>query len=90
MGAIKKGRYPGKANSAHGVKWFFKPSLGKVVGRLPGVNRKSDKVMSRNEKIRASPPASKCKNKGPGGTATPWDEFVSCLSAEMSVGVKKK
>ena len=76
MGAIKLGRYTGKANSAFGVKWFFKPSLGKVVGRLPGVNRKSEKVLARNKEIRASPPATKCKD-------LPWDEFTACLSENM-------
>ena len=76
MGAIKKGRYAGKANSAFGVKWFYKPSLGKVVGRLPGVLRKSEKVMARNEEIRKAPPASKCEGK-------PWDEFVACLAENM-------
>jgi len=76
MGAIKIGRYAGKANSIYGVKWFAKPSLGKVVGRLPGVNRKSEKVTARNEVIRKSPPAGKCKGK-------PWDEFTACLAENM-------
>jgi len=76
MGAIKLGRYAGRANSAFGVKWFFKPSLGKVVGRLPGVNRKSEKVLARNEDIRKSPPASKCEGLS-------WDEFTACLAKNM-------
>lgn len=77
MGAIKKGRYAGHANSAHGVKWFYKPSLGKVVGRMPGVNRKSDKVLERNKTMRTTKPAASCKGK-------PWDEFVTCLSEKLS------
>jgi hypothetical protein len=76
MGAIKKGRYPGKANSAFGVKWFYKPSLGKVVGRFPGVNRKSDKVLERNKTMRTKKPASACKGKA-------WDDFTSCLSSQL-------
>lgn len=76
MGAIKKGRYFGKANSAFGVKWFMKPSLGRVVGRLPGVNRRSEKVLKRNEAIRTSPPASKCKGLD-------WDKFTACLAKNM-------
>jgi len=76
MGAIKLGRYPGKANSAYGVKWFMKHSMGRIVGRLPGVLRRSEKVLARNEKVRASPPAKACEGK-------PWDEFVTCLAEEM-------
>jgi len=76
MGAIKLGRYPGKANSAYGVKWFMKPALGRIVGRLPGVLRRSKEVLARNEKVRASPPAKACEGK-------PWDEFVICLAEEM-------
>jgi len=76
MGAIRLGRYPGKANSAYGVKWFYKPSLGKVVGRYPGVNRKSQKVLERNKTMRAKKPASACKGK-------PWSEFVACLSEQL-------
>lgn len=76
MGAIKKGRYPGKANSAYGVKWYMKPALGKVVGRTPGVLRRSDKVLERNKVMRAKKPASACKGK-------PWDQFVACLSEQL-------
>jgi len=76
MGAIKKGRYAGKANSAYGTKWFYKPSLGKVVGRMPGVNRKSEKVLARNEHMRTTKPATACKGK-------PWDEFTACLSEKL-------
>jgi len=76
MGAIRKGRYPGKPNSPLGVKWYFKPSLGKVVGRMPGVNRVSAKVLERNRRMRELKPASACKGKR-------WDEFVSCLSKQL-------
>jgi hypothetical protein len=76
MGAIKLGRYAGKANSAYGVKWFYKPALGKVVGRYPGVNRKSTKVLERNRAMAAKKPASACKGK-------PWDEFTSCLRSQL-------
>ncbi len=55
---------------------YYKPSLRKPVIRHPGVMRRSAKVIARNEKVAASPPAPKCKGK-------PWDEFVKCLSEEM-------
>ena len=55
---------------------YFKPTLGKLVIRHPGVNRTSEKVLARNEKVKAKPPATACK-----GLA--WDEFVACLSREM-------
>jgi hypothetical protein len=83
MGKIRLGRYPGKANSAFGVKWFFKPALGKVVGRFPGVNRKSERVLERNRTMRAKKPASVCKGKA-------WDDFTACLSEELAGGAKRK
>jgi hypothetical protein len=62
---------------------YNKPSLRKAVIRHPGVLRRSTKVIDRNKKVKASPPAAKCGKKGPGGTATPWDEFIACLSEQM-------
>jgi len=81
MGAIKKGSTPGRVRNLLGVsRIYYKPALGKFVIRKPGVIRRSDKVLSINQKVRASPPAPKCKGK-------PWDEFVSCLSKEMKATV---
>lgn len=77
MGAIRKGRYPGHANTIFGSKAFIKPSLGKVVFRLPGVNRKSEKVLARNEHMRTTKPATSCKGKD-------WDAFTACLSQKLS------
>ena len=82
MGAIKKGSTPGRVRNLLGVsRIYYKPSLGKFVIRKPGVIRRSDKVLAINRKVRANPPAKKCKGK-------PWDEFVACLSREMEAVVK--
>ena len=77
MGAIKKGQTYGHVKqNAFSNRIYFKPSLRHAVIRHPGVLRRSDAVLKRNEAIRASPPATKCKG-------LPWDEFVACLSREM-------
>lgn len=77
MGAIKLGSTAGRTRNVLGItRAYFKPSLGKLVIRKPGVIRRSEKVLERNRKVRASPPATKCKGKA-------WDEFVACLSKEM-------
>ncbi len=76
MGAIKMGQTRGHANTPFGTKVFYKPSLGKVVFRKPGVLRRSEKVLARNRKVRADPPAPACKG-------LPWDEFTACLATEM-------
>lgn len=55
---------------------YYKPSLRKPVIRHPGVMRRSEDVIARNEEVAADPPAPKCEGK-------PWDEFVTCLSDEM-------
>jgi hypothetical protein len=84
MGAIKLGQtYGHKKQNVFSNVVYNKPSLRKPVIRHPGVLRRSPKVLARNEKIRASPPASKCGKKGPNGTPTPWDQFVTCLAKEM-------
>ncbi len=77
MGAIKLGQTPGRVRNLLGVsRIYYKPSLGKFVIRKPGVIRRSTKVLERNKKVRASPPATKCKG-------LPWDQFVACLAKEM-------
>jgi len=75
------GRTYGRPNSPFGVKWFFKPSMGRVIGRIPGVNRKSPKVLAVNEVLenlagKPDHPATKCKGKD-------WKRFTSCLRKEM-------
>lgn len=84
--AIRTGRTYGRPNSAVGVKWYYKPSMGRMVGRIPGVARKSKFVLQINEQLRAlrnSPnhPAKKCAGRS-------WRDFVSCLSAEMKAAIK--
>ena len=76
MGAIKLGQTRGHANTPFGTKVYYKPSLGKVVFRKPGVLRRSEAVLARNKKVRAAPPAPKCEG-------LPWDEFTVCLAENM-------
>jgi len=83
------GRTYGRPNTPWGTKVYFKPSMGRVIGRKPGVVRRSEYVLKINEQLEAlkgSPehPATKCKGK-PGG----WKEFISCLRAEMKKAIKK-
>lgn len=73
---VSKGQTAGNPNTPFGVKVFYKPSLGKVVFRKPGVMRRSDRVIAINERVAANPPATRCAGK-------PWKEFVSCLRREM-------
>ena len=69
-------------NSPFGVKWFFKPSLGKVIGRISGVNRRSASVLAVNEVLedlagKPNHPATVCGGEGA------WKDFVKCLRREM-------
>jgi len=81
---IKLGQTSGHVKqSAFSNRVYHKPSLAKAVIRHPGVLRRSAKVLARNEKVRAAPPAAKCGKKGPGGTPTPFHDFIACLSKEM-------
>jgi hypothetical protein len=73
---MQLGQTAGRPNTPFGTKVYYKPSLGKVVFRKPGVIRRSTKVIERNKKVAASPPAGKCK-----GLA--WKQFVACLRKEM-------
>ena len=80
-------RTAGTPNTPIGAKAFFKPSIGRLVMRKPGVLRKSEKVLKINaqlEAVKGTPdaPASKCEGK-------PWKEFVSCLRKEMKALIKK-
>lgn len=83
MPAPKPGRTRGRANSPFGVKWYYKPKLGKVVGRTPGVHRRSAKVLAVNQILHESKeinhPASKCASQG----YHDWDSFINCLSKEF-------
>jgi len=80
MGAIKLG--PTVGGVRHGelygspIRLYRKPSIGMQVVRKSNVNRRSTRVLERNRKVKASPPAPKCKGK-------PWFEFIACLSEEM-------
>jgi len=81
MGAIKLGPTVGRV--AHGelygarIRLYRKPSIGMQVVRKSGVIRRSEKVLAINRKVKADPPAPKCKDK-------PWFEFIACLSEEMA------
>jgi len=90
--AVRPGRTPGRPNSAVGVKWYYKPALGKMVGRIPGVVRASARVLAINEYVQRKlsntettirHPASLCKaeleKKGKKG----WRYFIACLSRRM-------
>jgi len=80
MGAIRKGRTRGrKLANIWNSEAYYKESLGRLVIRAKGVNRRSEAVLARNEKIRANPPASKCK-----GYSFADGSFQACLSKEMS------
>ena len=85
----RKGRTYGRPNTPWGTKVYFKPSMGRVIARKPGVVRRSDNVLAINkqlEDLKGKPehPATKCKGK-PGG----WREFVSCLRDEMKRAISK-
>jgi len=82
------GRTYGRPNTPWGTKVYFKPSMGRVIGRKPGVVRRSKAVLEINKvledlKGKAEHPATKCKGK-PGG----WREFVSCLRSEMKAALR--
>jgi len=75
------GRTYGRPNTPFGSKVYYKPSMGRIIFRIPGVVRRSEKVLAINAKLEAvagtpDAPATKCKGK-------PWREFVKCLKYEM-------
>ena len=81
------GRTYGRPNTPWGTKVYFKPSMGRVIARTPGVVRKSKKVISINEQLenlagKSDHPATQCKGK-------PWREFVSCLRTKMKEKITK-
>jgi hypothetical protein len=83
----EKGTTPGKViNTAIGSRAYFKPAIGKVVLRKPGVTRSSDAVIAVNrileEMEKDKLPAKKCAGK-------PWRQFVKCLKQEMKQVVTK-
>ena len=84
---MAKGQTPGNPNTPIGAKAFYKPSMGRLIMRKPGVLRKSDYVLMINEQLAAvkgkpDAPAKKCKGKA-------WKDFVSCLRKEMKALIKK-
>jgi len=73
---MSKGQTSGSPNTGIGAKAYYKPSLGKIVLRKPGVLRRSDRVIARNRTFAVAKPAAACK----GVAATKgWKGFVSCL-----------
>ena len=81
------GRTYGRPNTPWGTKVYFKPAMGRVIARKPGVVRRSEKVLSINEQLenlagKPDHPATQCKGK-------PWREFVSCLRAKMKEKITK-
>jgi hypothetical protein len=77
---MSKGQTAGSPNTPFGTKVYYKPTLGKVVFRKPGVLRRSDKVLDRNKKVATAKPAAACK----GIAATKgWKGFVACLREKM-------
>jgi hypothetical protein len=86
----EKGSTPGRViNTAIGSRAYFKPSIGKVVLRKPGVIRSSDVVLAVNKILedlksekKEELPAKKCAGK-------PWRQFVKCMKEEMKKTVTK-
>jgi len=70
------GQTAGSPNTPFGTKVYYKPALGKVVFRKPGVLRRSTRVLERNRKVAAAKPASGCKG-------LEWKKFVTCLREKM-------
>jgi hypothetical protein len=69
------GQTSGSPNTPYGSKVYYKPSMGRIIFRKPGVLRRSTRVLERNRKWAASPPSPKCKG-------LPWKQFVACLRKE--------
>jgi len=74
-------RTKGRVAHLPGARYYIKPALNKVIIRKSGVFRRSADVVEINKKLEAlkgsgRTPAELCAGK-------PWDEFVSCLRAEM-------
>jgi len=79
MGAIKKGvTYGHVRQTATQNRIYWKPSLRRWIIRTPGVIRSSDKVLERNKKVRANPPATKCA-----GLSFADGSFQKCLREQM-------
>jgi len=81
------GRTPGRPNSAVGVKWYYKPALGRMVGRMPGVVRKSPLVVAINnalEKVAGTKehPVTNCAGRS-------WKSFIACIRKAMSDFIEK-
>jgi len=66
------GQTGGSPNTPFGTKVYYKPSMGRVIFRKPGVLRRSTNVIARNRAFAAKKPASSCKGLY-------WKQFVSCL-----------
>jgi len=81
------GRTHGKPNSAVGVKWYYKPAMGRMIGRIPGVTRKSPLVVAINEALEdvagsADHPVVMCAGKS-------WKDFVACIRRTMKGFISK-
>jgi len=78
----KKGQTYGHVKqNAFANRVSYKPSLRKPVIRHPGVMRKSDAVIARNEKLEALEGSDKHPARICAGLL--WPEFIECLSDEM-------
>jgi hypothetical protein len=77
---MEKGQTAGNPNTPVGAKAYYKPAIGKLVLRKPGVLRRSEKVIARNIKVAEKKPATACK----GIAATKgFKGFKTCLREEM-------
>jgi len=77
---MSKGQTAGSPNTPVGAKAYYKPSIGKMVLRKPGVLRRSERVLERNRKVAAAKPASACKGIA---STKGWKGFVACLREKM-------
>jgi len=93
MAEPRLGETPGKVRHVFGTARFYpKPSLGKLIVRKPGVDRRSMKVIAINKKLRAlkgtaKVPSKVCHEKyikeHPGAKHAPISWMRECMSAEM-------
>ena len=92
----EKGTTPGKTiNTAIGSRAYFKPALGKIVLRKPGVIRTSDAVIAVNKiledlkmkakELEAAGRKEEAKKLLPAKKCAgkPWKQFVKCMKEEM-------
>jgi hypothetical protein len=92
----EKGSTPGRTiNTAVGSRAYFKPAIGKVVLRKPGVIRTSDAVLAVNKiledlkmkakELEEAGKKEEAKKLLPAKKCAgkPWKQFVKCMKEEM-------